>query len=81
MLGVKEYTVHTFVEFMSLGLMSPSALCCSRPYVVWVNVSFGFTSLVLMSFVFVEKPTSRYERVNVSFKYVSFGLIMLFCLL
>ena len=34
---------------MSFGLMSPSVLCRSRPYVIRVNVSFRFTSFVLMS--------------------------------
>ena len=36
-------------RLMSFGLMSPSALCHSRPYVVRLNVAFGLMLFGLVS--------------------------------
>ena len=42
--------VNVAFGLMSFGLMSPSALCRSRPYVVWLNVTFGLMLFGLMLF-------------------------------
>ena len=47
---VLQPQVYVTVGFMSFGLMSLSTLCCSRPYVVWVNVAVGYMSFGLMLF-------------------------------
>ena len=48
---------------MSFGLMSPSVLCRSRPYVIRVNVSFGYVSF---RFNVVRQPVVRTNVVHVT---------------
>ena len=49
--------------FMSFGLMSPSALCCSWPYVVQVDVSGAHVACV------------NVVPLNITVGYMSFGLM------
>ena len=64
--------------------MSSSALCRCRPYIVRVNVAFGFTSFVSMSFVLmsfelilhVNVVRVNVVRVNVAFGLMSFGFLL-----
>ena len=50
--------VNVALGLMLFGLMSPSALSCSRPYAVWLNVAFGLMSFGLMSFTLMSHSST-----------------------
>ena len=84
MLCVKEFIYVCWV-YVTFVLMSPSALCRSRPYVIRVNVTFRFTSFMLVSHsgTYVSLGLMLFGLILfglMSFGLLSFGL-MLFVLL
>ena len=65
---ISKFSFH-FSPIFSFGLMlfrfmSPSPLCRSRPYVVQVNVLFGYTSYVLMWFVLMSFGLMSYSCIH-----------------
>ena len=50
--------VNVALGLMLFGLMLPSALSCSRPYAVWLNVAFGLMSFGLMSFTLMSHSST-----------------------